>query len=135
MVADSKLTWMGMEYFCNEGDDMWSQSDSEFSKFAIDELAKIGVVDPTDVLDTTVLRVSKAYPAYFGTYKDLHLIREFTDRFANLFLIGRNGMHRYNNMDHSMLAAMTAVENIARGISNKDNLWAVNADEEYHEAK
>jgi protoporphyrinogen oxidase len=135
MTADIDKVWVGMEYFVNEGDEMWIQSDSDISNFAVDELEKIGVVDPADVLDTTVIRVQKAYPAYFGTYNELHVVRDFTDQFENLFLIGRNGMHRYNNMDHSMLAAMAAVENIKNGIKSKTNLWAVNVEEEYHESK
>ena len=135
MVADHERVWLGMEYFCNEGDAMWRRADADFSAFAIEELAKIGVVDAADVLDTTVLRVQKAYPAYFGTYREFSRVREFTDTFANLFLIGRNGMHRYNNMDHSMLAAMTAVENIIGERTDKANLWTVNAEEEYHETK
>jgi protoporphyrinogen oxidase len=135
MAADPNKVWLGMEYFCNEGDGDWQQSDSSFSQFAVSELAKIGVVDAKDVLDTVVIRVQKAYPAYFGTYSDFHVIREFTDRFQNLFLIGRNGMHRYNNMDHSMLTAMAAVENIIGNISGKDGVWAVNAEDEYHEKK
>ena len=135
MVADPNTVWIGLEYFCNEGDSLWRQPDPDFTRFAVQELAKIGVIDPADVLDSVVIRMPKAYPAYFGTYQDFDAIREFTDTIQNLFLIGRNGMHRYNNMDHSMLTAMTAVENIRQGITSKDNLWSVNAEEEYHEAK
>lgn len=135
LVADPSCAWIGMEYFANEGDTLWNQSDTAFTRFALDELAKIGVCLPDDVLDTVVIRMPKAYPAYFGSYSQFQVIRDFTDRFENLFLIGRNGMHRYNNMDHSMLAAMTAVENIICGVAGKDNLWAVNAEEAYHETK
>jgi len=133
MVADLNTVWVGMEYFCTEGDAMWRQPDAEFCRFAVDELAQIGVIDPADVLDTTLIRVQKAYPAYFGAYQDFALVREFTDRFTNLFLIGRNGMHRYNNMDHSMLVAMEAVESIIHGRTDKSPLWAVNAEDSYHE--
>jgi len=135
MVADLNNVWMGMEYFCNEGDRFWTMPDEAFTAMALSELAAINVADPADVLDTTVIRVQKAYPAYFGAYREFDRIREYTDRYENLFLIGRNGMHRYNNMDHSMLTAMTAVENIIAGTREKDNLWDVNAEEAYHEAK
>jgi len=135
MVADADTAWIGMEYFCTEGDEMWRTGDEDFTRLALQELAAIGVADPADVLDTTVIRVQKAYPAYFGSYNRFDRIREFTDRYENLFLIGRNGMHRYNNMDHSMLTAMGAVENILAGVTAKDKLWAVNAEEAYHEAK
>lgn len=135
MVKDKNTVWIGLEYFCNEGDDLWIKSDEEFSNFAINELNKINVIDKNDVIDSTVIRVPKTYPAYFGTYDDFHIIRDFTDKIENLFLIGRNGMHKYNNADHSMLTAMTAVENIKNGILIKDNIWNVNTEEEYHEEK
>lgn len=96
---------------------------------------KLIVIDKTDVLDQIIVHVSKTYPAYFGTYNEFNIIREFIERFSNLFLIGRNGMHRYNNQDHSMLTAMTAVDNIVNNISSKENIWAVNTEEEYHEEK
>jgi len=133
MVKDLDTLWIGLEYFCNEGDELWNKSDDEFAVFAIDELEKIGIIDKTDVLDSTVIRMPKAYPAYFGTYERFQVIRDFVDRFENLFLIGRNGMHRYNNADHSMLAAITAVENIIYGIKTKENIWQVNTEGEYHE--
>lgn len=135
MVADEDKVWIGLEYFCNEGDDMWNMSDKEFADFAIDELAKIDIIEKKDVLDNIVIHVQKTYPAYFGTYDRFDVVRKFTDSFENLFLIGRNGMHRYNNMDHSMLTAMKAVENIMNGVTSKDNLWKVNAEEEYQEEK
>lgn len=135
LVTDPDTVWIGMEYFVNEGDAMWRQRDADFSRFAIGELVKIKVLDAADLIDTMVLRVPKAYPAYFGTYKRFDEIRRFVDGYRNLFLLGRNGMHRYNNMDHSMLTAMTAVENIRHGVTSKDNLWSVNAEEEYHESK
>ena len=98
-------------------------------------MASIDIIDGADVLDATVLRMPKAYPAYFGSYEQFDEVRTYTDRFANLFLVGRNGMHRYNNADHSMLTAMAAVENIIAGRTDKANLWQVNAEEEYHEEK
>jgi hypothetical protein len=87
------------------------------------------------VLDGTVLRQPKAYPGYFGSYERFPVVREYLDSFPNLFPIGRNGMHRYNNQDHSMLAAMNAVDNIVSGRADKSNLWSVNAEQEYHESK
>jgi len=135
LTADPDLVWVGMEYFCNEGDQLWSMADDAFASFAVSELAKIGMVDADDVLDTTVIRVPKAYPAYFGTFAEFGAVREYLDGFSNLFLVGRNGMHRYNNMDHSMLSAMTAVENIITGKVDKDNIWSINAEADYHESK
>lgn len=136
LVKDSSMIWLGLEYFCQEGDALWKQSDEELKKLAAQELKSIGFIkDCHDVLDATVIRMEKAYPAYFGSYNDFHVIREFVDKIGNLFLIGRNGMHRYNNMDHSMLTAMKAVENIASGNRKKDLIWLVNAEEEYHEQK
>lgn len=93
------------------------------------------MIDKEDVLDSVVIKMPKAYPAYFGTYDDFDKIRAFTDRFENLFLVGRNGMHQYNNMDHSMLSAMSAVSNILSGETSKENVWNVNAEKEYHETK
>jgi protoporphyrinogen oxidase len=135
LAADKDTVWIGLEYFCNEGDDLWSMADSDFISFAIDELEKIDVIDKQDVLDSTILRVPKTYPAYLGTYDRFDELRAFTDSIENLFLIGRNGMHRYNNADHSMLTAMAAVENIIDGTKTKQNIWEVNTEQEYHEAK
>jgi len=135
MVKDPNTVWIGLEYFCNEGDELWNKSDDELAEFAIDELAQIDMIEKDDVLDSTVIRIPKTYPAYFGTYDNFHVIRDFTDEIENLFLIGRNGMHKYNNADHSMLTAMTAVENIIKGNTSKYNIWQVNAEEEYHEEK
>jgi protoporphyrinogen oxidase len=133
MVADSRLVWIGLEYFCNKGDELWEKPDDAFMKFAIEELAEIGIIDKNDVLDSTVIRMPKTYPAYFGTYDRFGIVRQFVDRFENLFLVGRNGMHKYNNTDHSMLTAMVAVDNIVGNISSKENIWAVNTETDYHE--
>jgi protoporphyrinogen oxidase len=127
--------WIGLEYFCNETDPLWKLSDEEMAKFAIGEISKIGILKAEDVLDSHVVRVPKTYPAYFGSYHRFEVIRRFTDGFENLFLVGRNGMHKYNNQDHSMLTAMTAVENIVNGVTTKDNIWAINTETEYHEEK
>jgi protoporphyrinogen oxidase len=135
LVADPDLVWIGLEYFCSEGDSLWSMPDADFVRFAVDELATLGIIDPDDLLDSTMLRVPKAYPAYFGSYERFDVIRDYTDSIANLFLIGRNGMHRYNNADHSMLTAMIAVENVISGRGDKSNIWAVNTEEEFHESR
>ncbi|MBK5276308.1 MAG: NAD(P)/FAD-dependent oxidoreductase [Desulfuromonadales bacterium] len=133
MVHDPDTVWIGLEYFCNEGDELWSMVDAHLADFAIRELASIEIINQEDVLDSTVLRMPKAYPAYFGSYELFDTVRDFTDSITNMFLIGRNGMHRYNNADHSMLTAMTAVDNIIVNRTDKSNIWQVNAEEEYHE--
>lgn len=135
LVKNQKHTWVGLEYFVNEGDELWSLKDKDMAQFGIKELAKIGIIDESDVLDHTVIHVKKTYPAYFGTYDQFDKVRTFTDSFENLFLLGRNGQHRYNNQDHSMLTAMAAVENIVSGRKDKDNVWNVNVEKEYHEEK
>ena len=135
LVADPNTIWLGLEYFCNEGDDLWSMTDPAFLEFAASELEKIGLIDRADVIDGTVVRVPKAYPAYFGEYQNIGRVRAWLDGLTNLFPIGRNGMHCYNNQDHSMLAAKEAVTCIATGSSDKGALWAVNSEAEYHETK
>jgi protoporphyrinogen oxidase len=135
MVADETKIWLGLEYFCDEGDDLWEKPDDEMKSFAERELEKIGLIDAGDVIDGVVIRMPKAYPAYFGTYGQFDEVQEFVDKVDNLYLIGRNGMHRYNNQDHSMLAAKTCVDAIITGNRNPRELWAVNAEEEYHEEK
>jgi protoporphyrinogen oxidase len=133
MVADQNTVWLGLEYFCNEGDDLWRKSDAELIELGREELHKIGIIDSADVSDGTVIRVEKTYPAYFGSYDRFDEIRKYVDGFENLFLVGRNGMHRYNNQDHSMLTAMVAVDNIIAGETGKANLWDINTEQEYHE--
>ncbi|MBT9589148.1 NAD(P)/FAD-dependent oxidoreductase [bacterium] len=135
MVQDPDTVWIGLEYFVSEGDELWTKADSAMAELGIQELAKIGIIHPEDVLDSTVLRMKKTYPAYFGTYNQFDRIRAFLDGFENLFLVGRNGMHRYNNQDHSMLTAMVAVENIVSGRTDKSNIWDVNVEQDYHEEK
>jgi protoporphyrinogen oxidase len=133
MVADPTKTWIGLEYFCYQTDPLWKMGDEELKRFATAEVEKIGILRASDVVDAHVVRVPKTYPAYFGTYERFHVIREFLDRYQNLFLVGRNGMHKYNNQDHSMLTAMTAVDNILGGIRDKSNVWSINTEMEYHE--
>jgi protoporphyrinogen oxidase len=135
MVSDPAKVWLGLEYFCNEGDELWKRSDEEMIRLGQEELAKIGIIDEAAVEDGTVLRMEKTYPAYFGSYGRFSEVREFVGGIENLFLVGRNGMHKYNNQDHSMLTAMIAVDNIATGITDKSNLWEVNTEMEYHEDK
>ena len=135
LVNDTTKVWLGLEYFCNKGDELWVKSDDNFIQLAINELHKLDIIEENDVLDSAIIRVPKAYPAYFGTYNKFEKIREFTDTFENLFLIGRNGMHKYNNQDHSMLTAITAVNNIIEGQSSKDNIWSINVEKDYHEEK
>lgn len=136
MVADPDSTvWVGMEYFVHEGDDLWKKSDEELVKFGVSELAKIAILDPKDFIDGTALRVKKTYPAYFGVYNRFDEVRDFLDPIKGLFLVGRNGMHRYNNQDHSMLTAMAAVDDIQSGSNDKSNIWNVNVEKEYHEEK
>jgi protoporphyrinogen oxidase len=135
LVADPDTIWLGLEYFCDEGDELWSMQDPAFLDFAARELESIGLIDRRDVLDGTVVRVPKAYPAYFGEYREIGRVRSYLDGFGNLFPIGRNGMHRYNNQDHSMLAAKAAVEAVVTGSTDKSALWLVNAEDEYHETK
>jgi len=135
MVKDLNTAWVGLEYFVNEGDELWCKSDGDMAKLGIEELARIGIIDSREVLDSVVIRMPKTYPAYVGSYDQFDTVRNFTDKLENLFLIGRNGMHRYNNQDHSMMTAMVAVENIRDGIRTKDNIWNVNVEQEYHEEK
>ena len=135
MVKDPDTVWVGLEYFCDEGDDMWNADDASFIRFAAGELEKIGVIDAADVLDATRVRVKKAYPAYFGTYGRFDEVRAYLDGLSNLYCIGRNGQHRYNNMDHSMLTAIEAVRAIESGSRSRERIWNVNTESEYHEGK
>lgn len=127
--------WIGTEYFCLEGDDFWCMDDSSRVSFVVEELEKMNIIDKSDILDCHCARIKKAYPAYFGTYNRIGELTEYLDNLGNLYCIGRNGQHRYNNMDHSMATAFRAVENIISGESDKYNIWSVNTDDEYHESK
>jgi len=136
MVKNPEETiWIGLEYFCDENDEYWNMSDKEFTEFAISELEKMGIIEKEDVLDAHRERVKKAYPAYFDTYKDMDKLIEYLNGYENLYCIGRNGQHRYNNMDHSMATAFETVKNIKNNIKNKENIWNVNTEKEYHETK
>jgi len=135
MVADPTKVWIGLEYFCYDTDALWAMADEDLKKFAAQELEKIGILKTVEVLDAHVVRVPKTYPAYFGTYNRFEELRKFTDSFDNLFLVGRNGMHKYNNQDHSMLTAMAVVDGIAAGHVDKASIWGINTEQEYHEEK
>jgi len=136
MVDDSGRSFIGLEYFVNRGDDLWNLPDGALITLGASEAQAIGLFEATEVRAGLVVRMPKAYPVYDAGYVGhLRVLREWLDRFENLFLIGRNGMHRYNNQDHSMLAAMTAIDNLLAGRTDKGNLWAVNAEQEYHEEK
>jgi protoporphyrinogen oxidase len=133
LVADPGTIWLGLEYFCSEGDELWSMDTARFIDFAAAELQKIGMIDRRDILDGTVIRVPKAYPAYFGEYSKFDTVRAYLDQFLNLYPVGRNGMHRYNNQDHSMLAAQGAVTSLLNGGRGKSEIWQINAEDDYHE--
>ena len=135
MVKDVEHTvWLGLEYFCDEGDEMWNQTDEAFAHSAIEEMVRMELIDSAkDVMDYHVERVKKAYPAYFDTYEQIDDLRSYLDTIHNLFCVGRNGQHRYNNIDHSMCTSFEAVKNIVHGITDKTNIWNVNTEKEYHE--
>jgi protoporphyrinogen oxidase len=135
MVPDPSLACVGLEYFCFEGDGIWSASDADLVALATAELATLGLCDPATVVGGEVVRQEKAYPVYDGAYRDnVEAMRqELEARYDTLHLVGRNGMHRYNNQDHAMMTAMLTVRNIVAG-SRVYDIWAVNEDAEYHEA-
>lgn len=136
MVKDLEHTvWVGLEYFCNEGDSLWQMSEKEFSDFAVKEMVQMGLIDsPSQVMDTHMEKVKKAYPAYFDTYKDIDELRAYLDTIDNLYCVGRNGQHRYNNIDHSMVTSFETVHNILNGVRDRSNIWNVNTDKEYLES-
>lgn len=136
MVKDPYNTiWIGLEYFCNENDEFWNMNDDECAQYAIKELISMGIIDETDVLDYHRERVKKAYPAYFDTYDEIDKVIKYLNGFDNLYCIGRNGQHRYNNMDHSMMCAFEAVDIIVNEKKDKSLIWKVNTEKEYHEEK
>lgn len=137
MVKDLENTvWIGLEYFVNEGDEYWNMTEEEFSKLAIEEMIKLGLIeDSSAVLDTHMEKVKKAYPAYFDTYDEIDTLVDFINTIPNLYCVGRNGQHRYNNIDHSMVTSFEAVDNILTGRTDKSNIWNVNTEKEYHEEK
>ena len=131
-----KTVWIGLEYFCDEGDEYWNMSPEEWKKLGVSELITMGVIDADEpILDAHCEKVKKAYPAYFDTYGEIDTLIDYLNGFENLYCVGRNGQHRYNNMDHSMATSFEAVDNILQGKTGKDNIWSVNTEQEYHEEK
>jgi len=137
LVKDLENTvWVGLEYFCNEGDEFWEQSEEEFAKLGVEEMVRIGIIsDASQVLDTHMEKVKKAYPAYFDTYAEIEKLISWLDEIDNLYCVGRNGQHRYNNLDHSMITSFEAVNCILNGSTDKSAVWNVNTEKEYHEEK
>lgn len=136
MVKDYENTvWIGLEYFCSEGDSLWNMTDVDFIELAKKELESVGIINAADVIDAVRIKVPKAYPSYFGSYYELDKVKEFLNSIPNLFCVGRNGQHRYNNMDHSMLSAMIAADHIMANSTDKAAVWNVNTEQEYHEVK
>ena len=132
MVPDPEKTGVGLEYFCNEGDALWSSSNEELVELGKRELDQLGLAKYEDVLEGRVYRIPKSYPVYDATYQEhLAVLREFIEKMKNLQTIGRNGLHRYNNQDHAMLTGMKAISNVVDGEAH--DLWSVNTDQEYHE--
>ena len=136
MIKDLEHTvWIGLEYFVNEGDEYWNMTEEEFAKIGVSEMIKLGLIDSQDVvLDVHMEKVKKAYPAYFDTYDEMNRLVEYLSSIENLYCVGRNGQHRYNNIDHSMVTSFEAVKNILTGSKDKKNIWSVNTEQEYHEA-
>lgn len=131
-----ETVWLGLEYFCQEGDAYWDMDEAEWVELAVKELISMGVLESKeDVLDAHKEAVKKAYPAYFDTYYEIGKLIDYLNGFSNLYCVGRNGQHRYNNMDHSMVTSFEAVHNIMNGIATKDNIWSVNTEAEYHEVR
>ena len=136
MVPDASKTSVGLEYFLWDKDEEWTWRNDRLIQLGIQESTRLGLIDPSEVEDGTVVRMEKAYPVYDQSYlKRIDTVRQYLETFSNFQTIGRNGLHRYNNQDHSMLTAMTAVDNILAGVTDKSNLWAVNTEMEYHEEK
>lgn len=125
--------WIGAEYFCDKGDELWDMPDEDLIRLALEELATIGILETDKYVDGTVVRCPKAYPSYTGIYTDIQCLKDHLETIGNIYPMGRNGLHKYNNQDHSMLTAFKAVELIERGESSKEELWGVNTEEEYHE--
>ena len=135
MIKDLEHTvWIGLEYFVNEGDEYWNMTEEEFAKIGVSEMIKLGLIDSPDVvLDVHMEKVKKAYPAYFDTYDEIDRLVDYLSSIENLYCVGRNGQHRYNNIDHSMVTSFEAVKNILTGSKDKKNIWSVNTEQEYHE--
>ena len=130
-----KTVWIGAEYTCSTEDELWNLTSKKTSEFVAEELEKIGIINKEDILDYHVEKIKKAYPSYFDTYYEIDKLIEYINKYSNLYCVGRNGQHRYNNMDHSIITSFEAANNIINNITNKDNIWNVNTEKEYHEKK
>lgn len=137
LVKDVENTvWIGLEYFVREGDEYWNMTEKEFADLGIKEMMKIGLIDSAEeVLDFHMEKVKKAYPAYFDTYQEMDKLVAYLNTIGNLYCVGRNGQHRYNNIDHSMCTSFEAVNNILNHVEAKDNIWNINTEKEFHETK
>jgi len=136
MVNKPKDTvWLGLEYFCDEGDSFWNKNNNELKDYATEELIKMGIINNDKVLDFHVEKVKKAYPAYFDSYKDIDVVKKYIDKIDNLYCVGRNGQHRYNNMDHSVMTGFLTADYLLGKIDNKNDIWNVNTEKTYHEEK
>lgn len=136
LVKERNKLWLGLEYFCNEGDSFWNLSDKDYKSFVANELIKMNLInDSKDIIDYHVEKIKKAYPAYFDSYKNINVLKNYINKIDNLLCIGRNGQHRYNNMDHSMLTAFYAVDYITGKVQNKKGIWDINTEKEFHETK
>jgi protoporphyrinogen oxidase len=134
MVADPDTVWIGLEFFARDDDELWAMSDEQLKALAIREMRELNLADEADALDATVIRMPKAYPGYFGSaYERFDTVKDWLGGLSNLYLVGRNGMHRYNNQDHSMLSARLAAQSILTGTDQRSAIWAVNVDDDYHE--
>jgi protoporphyrinogen oxidase len=134
MVADPGTVWIGLEFFARDDDELWALSDDALKALAVREMRQLELADEADALDAVVVRMPKAYPGYFGrAYERFDELRRWLDGIGNLYLVGRNGMHRYNNQDHSMLSARLAAQSILGQPVSQADIWAVNIDDDYHE--
>ena len=133
MISDSSLRWVGAEYFLNANEPLWTRKDTGIIDLAKRELAQIGLIAPEDVLDATVVRMPKAYPRYSGVYHQMPEVRKYIDSIWNFYPMGRNGMHKYNNQDHSMLSAKRSVDHFLHRNFDKSLIWQTNTDQNYHE--
>ena len=137
MIKDIENTvWLGLEYFTGDNGDLWQMTDEQFKSLAVADMLTLGIItDASQIMDFHVERVEKAYPAYFDSYSEIDKLKDYLNSIENLYCIGRNGQHRYNNMDHSMLTAFETVNNIVNNVQDKSNIWNVNSEQDYHESK
>ena len=125
MVQNDQQTYLAFEYFCGEKDHLWNMSDDDFTNFSVSEAEKLNILSSSDVIFRKSYRIEKAYPAYFGAYSQFSEIKKYLDSYKNLYPIGRNGLHKYINIDHAVLSGIAAADNIAQKMTNKDNIWNI----------